>query len=68
MEPNAPILANGSLFEDRYEILGELGSGSFSRVYEARPRSTGHSNVQLLLTGNTIPYVSVPRAQSPCRL
>ena len=43
MDPGALTLATGSLFEDRYEILGELGSGSFSRVYEARQLSTGQS-------------------------
>ncbi len=32
MEPTPTTLANGCLFEDRYEIQGELGSGSFSRV------------------------------------
>ena len=43
MEPATAKLENGSLFEDRYEILTELGSGSFSRVYEARQLSTGQS-------------------------
>ena len=43
-------LPNGSLFEDRYEILGELGSGSFSRVYQARQVSTGQSVAIKLLS------------------
>ena len=33
MESATATLPNGSLFEDRYEIEGELGSGSFGRVY-----------------------------------
>ena len=43
MEPVATTLANGTRFEDRYEIQGELGSGSFSRVYQARQISTSQS-------------------------
>jgi TOMM system kinase/cyclase fusion protein len=49
-EPATATLANGSLFEDRYEILGELGSGSFGRVYEARQLSTGQSVAIKLLS------------------
>jgi serine/threonine protein kinase len=41
VEPEAARLARGSLLEDRYEILEELGAGSFGRVYQARQRSTG---------------------------
>ncbi|MBW2698315.1 MAG: serine/threonine protein kinase, partial [Deltaproteobacteria bacterium] len=44
------MLANGSIFEDRYEILGALGAGSFGRVYEARQLSTGQSVAIKLLT------------------
>ncbi len=49
MESATATLANGTLFEDRYEIQGELGSGSFSRVYEARQLATGKSVALKLL-------------------
>ncbi len=50
MESATATLANGSLFEERYEILKELGSGSFGRVYEARQLSTGQSVAIKLLS------------------
>ena len=50
MELAAATLANGTRFEDRYEILGELGSGSFSRVYQAKQLSTGQSVAIKLLS------------------
>jgi TOMM system kinase/cyclase fusion protein len=50
MEPITATLANGSIFEDRYEILEELGSGSFGRVYRARQLSTGQSVAIKLLS------------------
>ena len=50
MKPASATLPNGSLFEDRYEIQGELGSGSFGRVYRARQRSTGQSVAIKLLS------------------
>src|SRR5262249_53788060 len=31
----------GALFQDKYEILGELGTGSFGHVYRGRQTSTG---------------------------
>ena len=43
MESATVTLASGSLFEDRYEILDELGEGSCGRVYHARQLSTGQS-------------------------
>ncbi len=50
MERDAATPPNGFLFEDRYEIQGELGSGSFSRVYQARQISTGQSVALKLLS------------------
>jgi len=43
-------LVTGSRFEDRYEILGELGAGSFGHVYQARQLSTGQSVAIKLLS------------------
>src|SRR5262245_52375728 len=43
VEPATVTLAKGFRFEDRYEITGELGAGSFGRVYQARQLSTGQS-------------------------
>ena len=50
MEPDAARLAQGSRFEDRYEIEGELGSGSFGRVYRARQLATGKAVALKLLS------------------
>ena len=48
--PTTVLLTNGTLFEGRYEIQGELGSGSFSRVYRAKQLSTGQSVALKLLS------------------
>jgi adenylate cyclase len=50
MEPDAATLPNGLRFEDRYEILGELGAGSSGHVYHARQLSTGQSVAIKLLS------------------
>jgi serine/threonine protein kinase len=56
--------AKGSVFEDRYEILGELGAGSFGRVYEARQLSTGQSVALKLLSPRTAPRSRTPTSSS----
>jgi TOMM system kinase/cyclase fusion protein len=50
LESARATLESGSRFEDRYEILGELGSGSFGHVYRARQLSTGQSVALKLLS------------------
>ena len=35
------LLRSGTLLAERYEVLSELGSGNFGRVYRARQLSTG---------------------------
>ena len=40
-EPPGHLLAPGARFQDRYEILSEIGVGSYGRVYRARQLSTG---------------------------
>jgi serine/threonine protein kinase len=50
MEPAKFTLASGAIFEDRYEIDGELGSGSFGRGYKARQLSTGQTVAIKLLS------------------
>jgi serine/threonine protein kinase len=37
------VLSIGSVFEDRYEILAQLGEGHSGRVYKARQLSTGQN-------------------------
>src|SRR6478752_793154 len=34
-------IAPGTRFQDRYEVLNEIGVGSFGRVYRAQQLSTG---------------------------
>ena len=50
VERYAPTLPKGFRFEDRYEILGELGSGSFGHVCRAHQLSTGQSVAIKLLS------------------
>ena len=38
-----PVLSIGSLFAGSYEVLAQLGEGSFGRVYKGRQRSTGQA-------------------------
>src|SRR5437773_5225107 len=38
-----PVLSIGSLFAGGYEVLAQLGEGSFGRVYKGRLRSTGQA-------------------------
>ncbi|HUI27249.1 MAG TPA: protein kinase, partial [Candidatus Kryptonia bacterium] len=43
----------GTVFQDRYEVVGELGQGSFGRVYKARQLSTGqHVALKILQRSN----------------
>jgi hypothetical protein len=35
------VLLSGTLISGRYEVLSELGTGGFGRVYRARQLSTG---------------------------
>jgi TOMM system kinase/cyclase fusion protein len=42
-------LSIGAIFQSRYEILSELGQGSFGQVYKARQRSTGQTVAVKLL-------------------
>src|SRR5207244_5738478 len=39
----------GSIFQGGYEILAELGTGSFGRVYKARQLSTGQADAIKIL-------------------
>ena len=41
-------LSVGSTFQGRYEVLSELGEGSFGRVYKACQLSTGRESVKIL--------------------
>ena len=61
MEPATARLVTGSRFEDRYEILGELGAGSFGHVYQARQLSTGQSVAIKLLSPRQGPDKSAGR-------
>ena len=38
-----PVLSIGSIFEGGYEVLAQLGEGSFGRIYKGRQRSTGQA-------------------------
>lgn len=41
-EPGGPALPIGSVFQGTYEIVAELGTGSFGSVYRARRVGNGH--------------------------
>ncbi len=62
MQPAAATLAKGTHFADRYEIEGELGSGSFSRVYFRFHANGERNTIGGVPSGrNSLPASSGPR-------
>lgn len=65
-----PLIAPGTLFQGRYEILEPIGEGGFSRVYRARQQATGREvAIKLLrsrLASNPKPLARFQRELQLC--
>ena len=59
----------GTVFQERYEILSQLGEGGFSKVYRARQRATGQEvAVKVLHLAHASDNALVARFQREMRL